>query len=160
MRIIRVYSRDWVGPPQAVRRIGVRSFIDTLGVGKKVSGAPGHFRRDHPPVFALHELDGEREQAMILEELLGQVFERGASDLHLSAGLPPIMRVDGNLMRSDHPPLTKEDCQRLIFSMLTNEQRRVQEDVLHAREVAEAERVQRDHRGQLRHRDGEKGGPV
>lgn len=64
---------------------------------------------------------------MILEELLGQVFERGASDLHLSAGLPPVLRIDGNLVRTEHAPLSKEDCQRLIFSMLTNEQRRVLE---------------------------------
>ncbi|MBX2861385.1 MAG: type IV pilus twitching motility protein PilT [Vampirovibrio sp.] len=64
---------------------------------------------------------------MILEELLQQVFERGASDLHLSTGLPPILRIDGKLIRCDYPPLTKEDVQRLIFSMLTNEQRRVLE---------------------------------
>ncbi|WP_303673141.1 type IV pilus twitching motility protein PilT [Vampirovibrio chlorellavorus] len=64
---------------------------------------------------------------MILEELLVQVFERGASDLHLSAGLPPVLRIDGNLVRMEFSPLSKEDCQRLIFSMLTNEQRRVLE---------------------------------
>ncbi len=64
---------------------------------------------------------------MILEELLQEVFQRGASDLHLSSGLPPVFRVDGTLLRGDYPPLTKEDCHRLIFSMLTNEQRRVLE---------------------------------
>ncbi|HEY9746441.1 MAG TPA: type IV pilus twitching motility protein PilT [Oculatellaceae cyanobacterium] len=64
---------------------------------------------------------------MILEELLGQVFERGASDLHLSVGLPPVLRIDGNLVRTEYPPLTREDVQRLIFSMLTNEQRRIME---------------------------------
>jgi twitching motility protein PilT len=64
---------------------------------------------------------------MILEELLGQVFERGASDLHLSPGLPPVLRIDGNLVRTEYPPLTKEDAQRLIFGMLTNEQRRILE---------------------------------
>jgi twitching motility protein PilT len=64
---------------------------------------------------------------MFLEELLQQVFERRASDLHLSVGLPPVMRIDGKLVRSEHPPLSKEDVQRLIFSMLNNEQRRVLE---------------------------------
>ncbi len=64
---------------------------------------------------------------MIIEELLGQVFERGASDLHLSPGLPPVLRIDGNLVRTEYPPMSKEDTQRLIFSMLTNEQRRVLE---------------------------------
>jgi twitching motility protein PilT len=64
---------------------------------------------------------------MILEELLGQVVERGASDLHLSTGLPPVLRIDGELVRTEYPPLSREDCQRLIFGMLTNEQRRVLE---------------------------------
>ncbi|MEM0950625.1 MAG: type IV pilus twitching motility protein PilT [Cyanobacteria bacterium P01_H01_bin.74] len=64
---------------------------------------------------------------MILEDLLAHVFELGASDLHLSAGLPPILRIDGVLIRMDARPLSREDCQRLIFSMLTNEQRRILE---------------------------------
>lgn len=64
---------------------------------------------------------------MFLEELLQLVFDRGASDLHISVGLPPVIRVDGKLVRTDYSPLTREDCQRLIFSMLTNEQRRVLE---------------------------------
>ena len=64
---------------------------------------------------------------MFLEELLQLVFDRGASDLHISMGLPPVIRVDGKLVRTDYPPLTKEDTQRLIFSMLTNEQRRMLE---------------------------------
>lgn len=64
---------------------------------------------------------------MILEDLLGQVFLRGASDIHLSPGLPPVLRIDGNLVRTEYPPLTREDTQRLIFNMLTNEQRRVLE---------------------------------
>jgi twitching motility protein PilT len=61
---------------------------------------------------------------VILEELLEQVFIRGASDLHLSVGLPPVMRIDGKLIRTESPPLSAEDVQRMIFSMLTGEQRR------------------------------------
>ena len=61
---------------------------------------------------------------MILEELLQVVFRKGASDLHISVGLPPVIRIDGKLIKLDYPPMTKEDVQRLIFSMLNNEQRR------------------------------------
>ena len=64
---------------------------------------------------------------MILEELLHSVFDRKASDLHLSVGLPPVLRIDGKLVRTEHPPMSRDDCQRLIFNMLTNEQRRVLE---------------------------------
>ncbi|MFH0703108.1 MAG: type IV pilus twitching motility protein PilT [bacterium] len=61
---------------------------------------------------------------MLLEELLKLVFEKKGSDLHISVGLPPVVRIDGKLVRSDYPPLTRDDVQKLIFSMLNNEQRR------------------------------------
>ena len=64
---------------------------------------------------------------VVMEQLLKQVFERNASDLHISVGLPPIIRIDGRLTRLDHPPLTKEMVEKLIFDMLNNEQRRLLE---------------------------------
>lgn len=63
----------------------------------------------------------------MIEELLKLVFEKKASDMHISVGLPPVIRVDGKLMRVDHPPLTREEVEKIIFDMLTNEQRRVLE---------------------------------
>ena len=38
-----------------------------------------------------------------MEELLHETSARGASDLHLSAGLPPLMRIHGDLTRTGHP---------------------------------------------------------
>jgi twitching motility protein PilT len=64
---------------------------------------------------------------MLMEELLQQVTDLKASDLHLSVGLPPVVRTDGKLVRLEYPPLNKETCQRLVFSMLNNEQRRTLE---------------------------------
>ena len=61
---------------------------------------------------------------MQIEELLEITVEAGASDLHLSVGLPPIIRVNGELLKTDRPVLTEGDVQQIIFSMLTNEQRR------------------------------------
>ena len=65
--------------------------------------------------------------AIQLEDVLQQVLDHGASDLHLSVGLPPVIRVDGKLVRTDNAPLSKDECQRVIFSMLNNEQRRTLE---------------------------------
>jgi twitching motility protein PilT len=62
-----------------------------------------------------------------LDELLKEVIDNGASDLHMSVGQPPVIRVNGGLLRTAHPPLSKEDCQNLIFTMLNNEQRRTLE---------------------------------
>jgi len=63
----------------------------------------------------------------LIEQLLNLVYEKKASDMHISVGLPPIIRVDGKLMRVDHPPLTREEVEKIIFDMLSNEQRRVLE---------------------------------
>lgn len=62
-----------------------------------------------------------------LEELLKHVFDKKASDLHISVGLPPTIRIDGRLTRLDYPPFTLENVEKLIFSMLSNEQRRILE---------------------------------
>jgi twitching motility protein PilT len=61
---------------------------------------------------------------MMIEDLMEEVIERGGSDLHLSAGLPPYIRVSGTLTPTEHEPLSAEACQRLIFSMLNNTQRK------------------------------------
>ena len=61
---------------------------------------------------------------MMIEDLMEEVVERGGSDLHLSAGLPPYIRVSGHLTPTEHPPMTPEQCQRLLFSMLNNTQRK------------------------------------
>jgi twitching motility protein PilT len=61
---------------------------------------------------------------VMIEDLMEEVVERGGSDLHLSAGLPPYIRISGHLTPTEHPPMTPEQCQRLIFSMLNNTQRK------------------------------------
>lgn len=62
-----------------------------------------------------------------MQEILQLCFDRGASDLHLKAGQPPIIRVSGKLTRTDFDPLNRDEVQRLIFSILTAEQRKTLE---------------------------------
>jgi len=57
-----------------------------------------------------------------LEELLELLVERGGSDLHMTAGSPPRLRIDGLLTPTDHPKLTPETSKALIYSILNNEQ--------------------------------------
>lgn len=61
---------------------------------------------------------------MLIEKLLEMVVAKKGSDLHISTGLPPIIRVDGVLQRTDSAPLSSDDVETLLFPMLTNEQRR------------------------------------
>lgn len=61
---------------------------------------------------------------MLIEEILESVVAKKGSDLHISSGLPPVMRIDGVLHRVDSPPLSSDDVETLLFPMLSNEQRR------------------------------------
>ncbi|MDD3594511.1 MAG: type IV pilus twitching motility protein PilT [Candidatus Gastranaerophilales bacterium] len=67
---------------------------------------------------------------MVIDELLELVIDNNASDLHLSVGLPPIIRVHGELLKTELPDLTAQDVEQLVFSMLTAEQRRYLEQHL------------------------------
>jgi twitching motility protein PilT len=63
--------------------------------------------------------------AIEYSEILLEVVRRRASDLHLTAGVPPTLRQRGQLTRLDeYPTLTPEDTREFIYSILTTEQRR------------------------------------
>ena len=57
-----------------------------------------------------------------LEELLRIMIERKASDLHVSAGSPPRIRIDGKLVPTEHEMLDPETTQKLVYSILDNDQ--------------------------------------
>jgi twitching motility protein PilT len=61
---------------------------------------------------------------LMIEDLMEQLIEMGGSDLHLTAGLPPYFRISGHLQPIGDQALSAEECQRLIFSMLNNTQRK------------------------------------
>lgn len=60
---------------------------------------------------------------MTLNELLTLAIDQQASDLHLSSGLPPVLRVHGKLQRQDHAPLTAQAIRTMAESMMTPDQR-------------------------------------
>ncbi|MBU6160198.1 MAG: Flp pilus assembly complex ATPase component TadA, partial [Myxococcales bacterium] len=56
------------------------------------------------------------------------MVERDASDLHITVGSPPRIRVDGSLVEIKAPPLTGQDCRQLCYSVLTDSQRQAFEE--------------------------------
>ncbi|MBE0429466.1 MAG: type IV pilus twitching motility protein PilT [Thermoleophilia bacterium] len=60
---------------------------------------------------------------MDLVDILVEVLERNASDLHLTVGTPPTVRVSGKLIRLGYPDLTPNDTRDLIYSVLSQDQR-------------------------------------
>lgn len=60
---------------------------------------------------------------MDIQTLLHHSVERKASDLHLSAGLPPMVRVDGDLLYMDRPALSADEVLQLIHSTMNDRQK-------------------------------------
>lgn len=58
-----------------------------------------------------------------LYQLLQTMSEKGASDLHVTTGSPPQIRVDGKLVPLDLPPLTPAETKQLCYSVLTDAQK-------------------------------------
>jgi len=52
------------------------------------------------------------------------MMERRATDLHLTVGTPPVVRVDGEIERMEYDPLTGQDTQNLVYSLLKDEQKK------------------------------------
>jgi twitching motility protein PilT len=59
-----------------------------------------------------------------LHQLLRAMIEKGASDLHIATGSPPLLRVDGSVVPLKLPALGPVETKQLCYSVLTEEQRR------------------------------------
>ncbi len=82
---------------------------DDLGVTTKKRGASKKAARK--PIENVH-----------IEELLELVVDNNASDLHLAVGLPPVLRIDGELKLARYETLTASVAQRLIYDILSDDQ--------------------------------------
>lgn len=58
-----------------------------------------------------------------MDELLKEAVLRQASDLHITVGVPPILRISGKLIQTDYPKLTPDQTQALLETITNNEQR-------------------------------------
>ena len=65
---------------------------------------------------------------MDITELLAFSAKQGASDLHLSAGLPPMIRVDGDVRRINLPPMEHKEVHGLIYDIMNDKQRKDYEE--------------------------------
>ena len=67
---------------------------------------------------------------MDISELLAFSVKNNASDLHLSAGLPPMIRVDGDMRRINVPPLEHRVVHALVYDIMNDKQRKDYEEFL------------------------------
>ena len=59
-----------------------------------------------------------------ISKLLTFGVQQGASDCHISAGEPPMIRLHGDLKKLDHPPLSQDETHALIYDMMSDAQRK------------------------------------
>ncbi len=62
---------------------------------------------------------------MEIRDLLLMCIEKGASDLHITENEPPVLRVDGRLMRTNLDILNKQDLKKMIYGVLSNSQKEI-----------------------------------
>jgi twitching motility protein PilT len=65
-----------------------------------------------------------------IAELLAFTVKNNASDLHLSAGLPPLIRIDGDMRRVNVPPLEHRTVHALVYDIMNDRQRKDYEESL------------------------------
>jgi len=67
---------------------------------------------------------------MDIAQLLAFSVKNGASDLHLSAGLPPMIRVDGDVRRINVPAMQHKDVHDMVYDIMSDKQRKDFEEFL------------------------------
>ena len=68
--------------------------------------------------------------SVTLNQLLKEMTDQGASDLHITTNSPPQIRIDGRLHPLNHPPLTPTETKKLSYSILTDKQKQRLEENL------------------------------
>ena len=66
--------------------------------------------------------------AVDIAQLLAFAVKNNASDLHLSAGMPPMIRVDGDMKRINMPALSHKDVHSMVYDIMNDKQRKAYEE--------------------------------
>jgi len=64
-----------------------------------------------------------QEGELTIDDLLKLIVDKAGSDLHLTVGSPPMLRLQGKLWPTDLPPLSPKEIRRLVYNFLSNDQR-------------------------------------
>lgn len=77
--------------------------------------------QDPIPTAASAETDATPIKNIHIDDILRMALERKASDIHITAGLPPMIRMDGEIVALPYQRLESEDTRRLIYDTLTDD---------------------------------------
>jgi twitching motility protein PilT len=113
-RILEEFEKD---PVKNYKPAYVDQSVHKIDVSDKryevfdVPDAPTQLEADAKPIADAH-----------IDDLLRMAIERKASDVHLTVGLPPMMRLDGEVEPLPYSILTPEDTRRLVYETLNDDQ--------------------------------------
>ena len=85
--------------------------------------APAMSPRQNAPSQTSHNKNQDDDGEIIIDDLLRLIVEKEGSDLHLTVGSPPMLRLQGKLWPTDLPVLTPKETRRMIYQFLNNDQR-------------------------------------
>lgn len=108
-------------PPQPGQPAPARPAQPARPTGIPSSPAGGTANRPASSASGSNSSEGEDE--IIIDDLLRLIVEKQGSDLHLTVGSPPMLRLQGKLWPTDLPVLTAKETRRLVFQFLNNDQR-------------------------------------
>jgi twitching motility protein PilT len=73
---------------------------------------------------SMSDLPGRHRQMATIHDFLRYLVDQRGSDLHVKAGGPAYVRVNGHLMKTDFPPLSAADCERAAMDLMDDDQAR------------------------------------
>ena len=92
-----------------------------------MADSPSDVTPSAPPINERAEMILELPSATTLgidiRQLCQLASDRGGSDLHLTAQMPPLIRVHGQLIRTEFPVMTQEQTKHIVYSLLTDRQK-------------------------------------
>lgn len=91
---------------------------------------------------------------MDILELMTLTAKKNASDLHLTPLEPPILRIDGDLIRIEHPVLTNDDVKKMLYQLMSEKQQLQFEKTMELDFSSEIKGVARFRVNVFRHNDG------
>jgi len=87
------------------------------------NGEPILMRQEDSEQAQRHDVEQVRSiEDLHVDDLLADAVKRGASDLHLTVKLPPIARIDGDLVQLPYQALDSRDTNRLVYEIMSDEQ--------------------------------------